>query len=213
VSYPAEPWDLRGQMHLSIWSLPATRAPALPDGLAAVARPVSVGGRCMVGTAWVDYGPGGVLQYRELLCAILVSHHGRPRVSIVDIWVDSVASRDGGRELWGIPKHLAELAIEPAAGAAGLVARAEADTGAIASASISRGWRGPGRWPVRLSVIQMLGGQPKVTPVRGWATIHRAKACWQAEPDGPLNGLTGRQPVLTVTLRDFRIQFGARRRL
>src|SRR5690348_15376512 len=137
-------------MHLSLWSLPAVQAPALPDGLAAVVRPVLVGGRCLVGTAWVVYEPGGVLQYQELLCAVLVRHRGRPRVCIVDIWVDSVASRDGGRELWGIPKDLAELAIEPshAERTGRLRARAEAGTGTIAQTSISTGARGPGRWPL-----------------------------------------------------------------
>ena len=78
MSYPAEPWDLRGQMHVSVWSIPAARVPRLPDGLAATVRPVSVGGRCLVGTAWVEYEPGGVLEYRELLCVVLVrrGHRG-----------------------------------------------------------------------------------------------------------------------------------------
>ena len=212
VSYPAEPWDLRGQMYLSIWSLPAAQVPRLPDGLAAVVRPASVGGRGLVGTAWVVYEPGGVLQYRELLSAVLVRHRAGPRVSIVDIWVDSRASRDGGRELWGIPKELGELKIDAssAGGGGGLTARAWTEAGAIAQASISPGRRCPGRWPIRLLVTQLLGRQVKVTPVRGWAGIQRARATWQVEPDGPLGLLSGRQPVLTVALRDFRIVFGRR---
>jgi hypothetical protein len=190
-------------MHVSIWALPAARIPRLPDDLAAVVRPVLVGGRGLVGTAWVEYGQGGVLQYRELLCAVMVRHRSRPGVSIVGIWVDSRASRDGGRELWGIPKELAELEIDA-------TAWARTETGTIARASISPGRRCPGRWPVRFSVIQLLGRQVKETPVRGRASIQRARATWQVEPTGPLAGLNGRQPVLTVTLRDFRILFGRR---
>jgi Acetoacetate decarboxylase (ADC) len=194
-------------MHLSIWSLPAARLPRLPDDLATTVHPVVVGGRGLVGTAWVEYQPGGVLQYRELLSAVLVRHRARPAVSIVDIWVDSPASRDGGRELWGIPKELADLTIETAGGGT-TGARALTEVGPIAQASISPGRRSPGRWPIRLSVIQLLGGQVKVTPVRGWTSIQRAKAAWQVEPTGPLSELGGRAPLLTLTLRDFRILFG-----
>jgi Acetoacetate decarboxylase (ADC) len=199
-------------MHLSIWSLPIAQVPRLPDSLAAVVRPVSVGGRALVGTAWVEYEPGGVLQYRELLSAVLIRHRARPRVSIVDIWVDSPASRDGGRELWGIPKDLAELRIDGsgAGGPGGLTASAQTETGTIAQTSITPGQRLPGRWPLGLSVIQQLGRQVKVTPVRGWANIQHAKATWQVERAGPLAELSGRRPVLTVTLRDFRIVFGRR---
>jgi hypothetical protein len=210
VSYPAEPWDLRGQMHVSIWSLPAAQLPRLPRGLAAAVRPVTIGGRGLVGTAWVEYEPGGVLQYRELLSAVLVHQRARPRVSIVDIWVSSAASRDGGRELWGIPKELAELEIKPSTsrGVDELRAWARTATGTIAETSISPGLRCPGRWPTRLSVIQQLRDRVKATPVRGWAGIRRAKATWQVAPGGPLAYLNGRRPLLTVTLRDFRIVFG-----
>jgi len=86
----------------------ASYCPA-PSAARAAVRPVTIGGHGLVGTAWVEYEPGGVLQYRELLSAVLIRHRARPGVSIVDIWVESPASRDGGRELWGIPKELAEL--------------------------------------------------------------------------------------------------------
>jgi hypothetical protein len=148
-------------MHVWIWSLPAAQLPRLPDGLAAAVRPVTIGGRGLVGTAWVEYEPGGVLQYREVLSAVLVRQGARPMVSIIDIWVDSPASRDGGRELWGIPKVLAELEIEPSVidGIGGLTARAATATGTIAETSISPRLRCPGRWPTRLSVIQVLRQQ------------------------------------------------------
>jgi hypothetical protein len=207
-------------MHLSIWSVPLAQLPALPEGLAAAVRPVTVGGRGLIGAAWVEYEPGGVLQYRELLSAVLVRDGARLRVSIVDIWVDSTVSRDGGRELWGIPKELADLDFAPAdpgaageraAGegeAGGMIMRAGTAAGAIAHTTISAGLRYPGRWPVRLSVVQLRAGQVTVTPVRARAGFRRAKATWSVTPDGPLGYLNGRRPVSTVTLRDFRIVFG-----
>jgi hypothetical protein len=81
-------------------------------------------------------------------------------------------------------------------------------TGTIARTSISSGLRCPGRWPIRWSVVQLLGRQVKVTPVRGRASLQGAKATWRVAPGGPLAQLSGHQPLLTVTLRDFRIVFG-----
>lgn len=106
--YPEEPWHLAGRMYLSLWLVPARELPRVADGT----RPVTVAGRGAVGAAWVVYENDSVLHYNELLRAVLVRDGGRPRVCITDIWVDSPASMTGGRELWGIPKDLAEFAID-----------------------------------------------------------------------------------------------------
>ena len=91
VSYPPEPWVLCGQMHVSVWLPPRGSRPShpVPSGI----RRLLVAGRTVVGTAWVDYQPGGVLAYRELLAAMLVRDGVRPRATITGIWVDSVPSR------------------------------------------------------------------------------------------------------------------------
>lgn len=128
MSYPPSPWSLRGRMHVSVWAVPVADLPALPPDLAGAVRVLRLGRRGLVGTAWVDYRPGGDLSYRELLCAVLTRTGWRPRVTITHIWVDSAASRDGGRALWGIPKDLADLTL-PAA------APAPASSGVAASAS------------------------------------------------------------------------------
>lgn len=203
MSYPPEPWRLRGEMYVSVWALPRGRLPSLPPALAAEVRPVTLAGRCVVGTAWVDYGPGGVLRYRELLSAVLVRRAGRPLVSIVDIWVDSEASRDGGRALWGVPKELAELDLRTEGG--GLDARAAG----IARARLVRALRLPGRWPVRFSVAQELGAKTRTTPVRARAGVAVAKADWRVAPDGPLAYLAGSRPLLTLAVGDFDLTFGA----
>lgn len=209
VSYPPEPWHLSGDMHVSLWAVPRAHLPPLPSELAAVARPVTAGGRGFVGTAWVDYGPGGVLQYRELLSAVLVRRGRRPLVTIVDIWVDSLASRDGGRELWGIPKELADLDLQASdADLQAGDARATAGGTTIARARTAMGARLPGRWPARFSVVQVLDGRVKTTAVRARTAVRVAKAAWRIPPDSPLAYLSGRRPLLTVALRDFRLTFG-----
>jgi hypothetical protein len=205
--YPPEPWDLRGQLYLSVFAVPRAALPALPDPLAGAVRPLPFGRRALVGAAWVRYEPGGILQYQELLSAVLV-HEGRhPRVSITGIWVDSVASRDGGRELWGIPKDLADLDVRTAPDGR-TEGTASIASGTIAAVSFGAGWRLPGRWPAPMSVVQELDGGLKRTTVRGRAGLRLGGSTWRVEPGGPLGYLAGRRPLLTLTLADFRLRFG-----
>ncbi len=185
--YPPEPWHLRGQMWLSLFLV---RRSALPETV----RPALFG---LVGAAWVRYEPGGTLDYRELVSAALVRDGWRPRVSVMDIWVDSVTSRDGGRALWGIPKELSTIDIGPTAGGT--------DAAAV---RVTPGLRVPGRWPVALSLIQALGNGVRRTAVRGTTRLRLSRATWNVPPDGPLGYLAGRRPLWTVTLTDFRLRFG-----
>jgi len=205
VTYPPEPWELRGQMHVAVWLVPRAGTGLRP--VPAGTRQVRVVGREVVGTAWVDYEPGGVLTYRELLVATLVRDGVRPRTTITAIWVDNVPSRDGGRALWAIPKDLARIEFGVAAGDFG--AEAHIDARPIASASVDRGVRLPGRWPVRFRVVQDRDGQPQTTRVRATARIQIGRSSWRFAPDGPLAYLRGLRPRLTVTLADFRMTFGS----
>ncbi|WP_041832505.1 acetoacetate decarboxylase family protein [Actinoplanes sp. N902-109] len=188
--YPPAPWYLRGQLYLSVFLVPVRDLPALPPGL----RAPAVGGRVPVGAAWVDYQPGGTLHYRELLAAVLVRRGLGVHASITHIWVDSPASRAGGRALWAIPKELSTLHIAPP--------RAVAD--GIAGATIGVGRKLPGRLPAPLSIAQA----GVTTPVRGTAALRAARITWRIPPDGPLGWLAGRRPVASVTLADFRLRFG-----
>jgi len=212
--YPPQPWDLHGQLYLSVFAVPRSALRELPTPLAAAVRPVPFGRRALVGAAWVRYEPGGVLQYRELLSAVLVHERLRPRVTITEIWVDSVESRDGGRALWGIPKDLAELELRVSPDGQ-LVAAASTGPepgdprAPIGSASFRRGVRLPGRWPTPMSVAQALDGAIVRTPVRGRAGLRLGGSTWRVEAGGPLGHLAGRRPLLTVTLTDFRLRFGA----
>lgn len=119
--YPPAPWSMRGQLYLSLWR---------------------VGGG-LVGTAFVDYLAGSELEYGELLRARPTRAGRRAAVTITDIWVDSPASRDGGRALWAIPKGLARFSQQH-----GPVFRGEArdEHGLLAAAEFT-GVRMPGLPP------------------------------------------------------------------
>ncbi|WP_433203301.1 acetoacetate decarboxylase family protein [Dactylosporangium sp. CS-047395] len=196
MGYPPEPWSLRGRMVVSVWMLPLALVPAVPAELHSAVRVVRLGSRALIGTAWVDYRPGGDLSYRELLAAVLMRAGLRPRVTITHIWVDSPASRDGGRELWGIPKELASLELTAAPG----IARAD-----VASA------RPLVRVPIGFRCTQELHGAAKTTAVRATARCGPARVRWDIDGDGPLAFLRGRRPFLSLVADDFRMRFGGSR--
>lgn len=199
MSYPDEPWDLRGQLHASAFLVPLADVPVdLPPRC----RPVRLGRFGVVGTAWVSYEPGGVLSYREVMATLLVRRGWRVLPTIVRIWVDSEQSRDGGRALWGIPKDLASFDFD------GDRRSARDEKGPIAEGRVRPLLRLPGRWPASFSVVQWLGGAAKVSPVRSRAAVSIDRAVLDADPNGPLGFLAGHRALLSFSLRDFRMSFG-----
>lgn len=197
--YPPEPWQLRGQLYASAFLVPADAIDVdLPPGCSLV----RLGGRAVVGAVWVDYEPGGVLSYRELMTTVLVRRGLRVLPTITHIWVDSEISRDGGRALWGIPKGLATFAF------AGDHFSARDDDGPLAQGTVRPRQRLPVRLPVRFSLVQWLDGRAKVSPVRSTASMSLASGSFEADPSGPLEFLSGRKPLASFALGDFRMRFG-----
>lgn len=202
--YPAEPWELRGQLHASAFVVPLRDVPVdLPPGCS----PIRIGRRAIIGTAWVEYEPGGVLDYRELMATLLVRRGWRIMPTIVKIWVDSEPSRDGGRALWGIPKDLASFSFDSSS-VDGARLSAWDDDGEIAAATVRARVPLPRRWPVAFSVVQWLDGAPKISPVRAKAAGALTSVTFEANPTGPLGFLAGHRPWVSFSLRDFRMSFG-----
>ena len=198
-AFPPEPWDLRGQLYASAFLVPAGEVKVdLPPGC----ELVRVLGKVVVGAVWVEYEPGGVLSYRELMTTVLVRRGVRVLPTITHIWVDSETSRDGGRALWGIPKGLADFDFHDTHFAA------RDDAGPLARGSVHPARRLPGRLPVRFKIVQWLDGRAKISRVRSTAAVALARAGFEADPSGPLAFLSGRKPVASFMLRDFRMSFG-----
>lgn len=208
--YPPEPWHLGGSMHVSLWRVPIAALPATFEAARPRdARPIAIAGTALVGTAFVTYEPGGVLAYDELLAATLTWHRSRPRVTISDIWVDSQASLAGGRELWGIPKHLADFSTTRQGGI--ITRSASVDGRPLAHLEARVRTQLPGRWPLPMPTAQRLGGIEHVSPVRASGGLATCRARWTFPPDGPLAFLTGRRPAVSVHLRELALAFGSAR--
>jgi hypothetical protein len=203
TSYPPEPWDLKGVGYVALWLVPERVLPDLPAGVV----PVSLLGKAVVATGFVDYQPGGLLSYHEFLVAPLVRHGTRPGLSITDIWVDSAASRAGGRELWGIPKEMAsfELTHEPSFHGAARVGGELVAEARVAARPV--GLRLP--FPLRGTAWQTVNAALARTPLRATGRVHLARGNWRM--GGPLAWLRPYRPFVTVAATDFGLRFGPRR--
>ena len=201
VTYPAAPWQMVGQLWLSLFRL---REPV--DDL----RPAGV-----YGAAFVSYEPGSPLTYSELLVARLTDAgaHGRC-VSITDIWVDSPASVAGGRELWAIPKGLCDFELDtvhrgPLSStdwSAGLERRP------IASASFTDVSRAMLRIPFKGTTwqpgIEDTDGEDRTAVLQGSSKALPCRGRWDFAADGPLGWMRRARQLASFRQADFRMSFG-----
>lgn len=197
-------------MWVSLWTVPVGLVPA--DRLGPDLRPVAVGGRAGIATAFARYDPGGDLAYHELLVAARATGPDGGCTHVPRIWIDSPASLAGARATWRVPKELARFELDEAGGS--LAARAAGPDGApIAALDFRSTVPLPGRWPLGTRVGQgpLAPGEPDLTltPVSSRIGIGLGRATWTFAPGGPLGFLVGWRPVASFRLRDVTLAFGA----
>lgn len=198
TAYPPEPWDLHGHAYIGAWLVPRD---VLPAPHSPATKPVTLFGRGIVGAAFFVYEQPSPLTYDEIMATVLVRQGWRLRVSITHIWVNSPASRDGGRDLWAIPKELADFDVVPHASYAAQ---------GIGSLALRRVRRLPWRLPAGFRIAQDREGSLLVSPVSGRMRFGVAAGRWSFAADGQLGFLHGRKPLLTLAARPFRLLFGRR---
>lgn len=204
LSYPPPPWNLNATAYVSLWRVPAKDWPSsLKSELGSDIRELTVFGSLNLCSGFVHYEPGGDLHYRELFLAVLARAGARLGATLPLIWVDSIASLEGGRALWAIPKQLGALHFE------NRTLRATADGRPIASMSFEPGRRLFRRLPIRATVMQARGSEVLRTPIHVSAEVERIRAQWYIPEDSPLCLLQHRVPILSLRLSQARLRFGA----
>lgn len=193
--YPPAPWRMSGDLWLSLFR--ATGVAGRPDGV--------------YGVAFVSYVQPSPLTYHELLVARVHRGPDVRAVHITDIWVDDADSRAGGRDLWAIPKELAdfELREEPGRRVRRTTWRAAAEGRPIASAAFSDVSHHAPRLPFRGQTWQRReDGSPVTARLTGSARSLPARSHWRFAPDGPLGFLAGRRSLGSARMADFEMTFG-----
>lgn len=108
MSYPPAPWHLEGNALLSFHAIDlATARKHVPIDL----ELVSVLPGKTVGSLYLSvYEANSTLQYHELIVApAVVRYQGKVGAWISHIYVDLPDSVEGGRNIWGLPKELADF--------------------------------------------------------------------------------------------------------
>lgn len=168
TQYPPSPWHLRGTVHLTWWWT----------------------GRGLTATIFAEYLPEGDLAYHELALVRLVWRRG-PALTIPTIWVDSAAARDGGQEMWDIPKDLAAFRMDEQSLSAEGLAQATVER------SVPLGY-----WPFSTRTVQ-----PRCTSrlkIKGRVSLVRLK--WQFLA-GDLVHLQRAKQILSLRVCDAKIIF------
>ncbi len=201
VSYPAAPWHMVGSLWLTLFKVGRPVDDLRPAGI--------------YGAAFVSYEEGSPLTYSEFLVArpISTDKDGR-RVSITDIWVDSPASVAGGRELWAIPKDLADFTLVsehqgPFSSTDWTVTEGRTP---IASATFKDVSRAAVRLPFKGGTwqpgIEDTDGQERTATLQGSSKALPARARWDINPDGPVGFLAGARQLASFRQAAFRMSFG-----
>lgn len=108
MPYPPPPWTLKGAASLTLHLVDIQRVrPFVPQELHIV--PI-LPGKTLGVVYLANYGPGSVLTYNELIVAPALARYRRSfGFWISHIYVDDPDSMAGGREIWGLPKEMAQF--------------------------------------------------------------------------------------------------------
>jgi len=108
MGYPQAPWTLQGCAFLTVQLVDIDRVRSLVPSELEI---ISVWpGKTLGGIYLSSYESGSVLEYNELIVvAALVGYRGKFGSWISHIYVDHPDSVAGGREIWGLPKEIAEF--------------------------------------------------------------------------------------------------------
>ena len=108
MSYPAAPWHLYGTALQSLHAIDVEKAKQFVPLDFDI---VSVLPGKTVGSVYLSvYEPHSTLQYHELIVVpALVRYRGKIGAWISHIYVDNPQSVEGGRNIWGLPKQMADF--------------------------------------------------------------------------------------------------------
>ena len=108
MTYPTPPWTLKGYAFQNFhWVKIEQVSAVIPKELEIVAI---LPGKTLASVYFSAYTSGSVLEYNELIIApAFVRYKNKTGSWISHIYVDHPDSVAGGREIWGLPKEMADF--------------------------------------------------------------------------------------------------------
>ncbi|WAL58260.1 acetoacetate decarboxylase family protein [Thermocoleostomius sinensis] len=204
MRYPSPPWRLTGFGFQTIHLLDIERVSSLvPSRLDIV--PVLPGKTLGIVYA-AAYTEGSTLIYSELIVVNAIVHYaGGVGAWISHIYVDHPESVAGGREIWGLPKELAQfdwnLGNSPS-----VCVRQNAEV----VCTLQCQWHTPGLMlPLGGSVFSSFNSTLMTFRAQGQLTLHLAGMELQVPPDSPFAWLIQGRPILGVYLDPLQIDVEA----
>lgn len=112
MSYPSAPWTLQGYaiQTLQLIDIEQVR-PFIPPEFEIISV---LPGKTIGGVYLSNYSSGSTLEYSELIIAPAIVNYSGIGGWISHIYVDNSESVAGGREIWGLPKELANFTWQKA---------------------------------------------------------------------------------------------------
>ncbi len=109
--YPPAPWKLQGYAIATLQLIDVARVrPLVPSELEIISV---FPGKTLGGIYISSYGLGSVMEYNELIVVSAIANYaGKWGAWTSHIYVDNPNSVAGGREIWGLPKEIAEFSWE-----------------------------------------------------------------------------------------------------
>ncbi|HEY9846951.1 MAG TPA: acetoacetate decarboxylase family protein [Candidatus Caenarcaniphilales bacterium] len=204
MTYPQPPWTLRGYALQTLQLIDIARVrPLIPSELEIIAV---WPGKTIGGVFVASYGAGSALEYNELIVVSAITRHAsQPGGWISHIYVDNPDSVAGGREIWGLPKELAQFTWGQ-----GDQRCVRVHQGDQLLCSLSYGWQLPGwRPPLAIPSFSTLGSNLLFFEAQSKTQLHLVNAELQVPRESPFSKLGFNQTLVSFYCDQLHLVVGA----
>jgi len=192
-------------MHLAMALVPLETARRwVPDDLSIV--PLTAHST-LAALALARYARGSTLAYSELVVAVCLARAGRrPGFWVSHIYVDDLESLDAGREMFGLPKELAEFDWdEQLDGSGGVTVARDGET--LVAARWSPPWPFALPLPFYAPLLGSVSGDRRTFPALGKAHFGVGRLRLQIPMESPFSGLGLERPAVTLRADHLDLRF------
>lgn len=175
----------------------------IPSGLKIISI---LPGKTIGGLYVASYGQGSALLYNELIVVSgLVAYAGAVGAWISHIYVDQPDSVAGGREIWGLPKQLAEFTWQT-----GSTPGVKVSQGDTLLCTLNCNWQLPAlSLPIAGSVFSTLGSKLLKFAATGTLKPHLAALELHVPPESQFAALNVGQPWLSFYCNPLQVTVNA----